>query len=112
MDCVCTKTMKVAAQVIIEEYHMCLDNFHNNKRLCKEIAIIPSKKLCDKIVDSVTHLMKRIQRSWGEDLHRPEIVKVDPDTKDMLKLDFGGVFNLQITHPIVGMNFKTPRGAV
>ncbi|KAK3533633.1 hypothetical protein QTP70_024043 [Hemibagrus guttatus] len=39
-----------------------------------------------------------------------EVIEVDPDTSEMLKmLDFGGLSRLQVTQPAVGMNFKTPR---
>ncbi|CAB1338988.1 unnamed protein product [Coregonus sp. 'balchen'] len=106
-----TKTVKKAARVIIEKYYTRLgSDFHVNKRVCEEIAIIPSKKLRNKISGYVTHLMKRIQRGPVSALDQ-EIIEVDPDTKEMLKLlDFGSLSNLQVTQPTVGMNFKTPRG--
>ena len=37
-------------------------DFQTNKRVCEEVAIIPTKALKNKIAGYTTHLMKRIQR--------------------------------------------------
>ncbi|KAF5918407.1 small ribosomal subunit protein eS17-like [Diceros bicornis minor] len=135
MGCVHTETMKRAAWVIIEKYYILLGNdFHTNKHMCKEITLIPNQKVCNNLTGYVMHLMKRIQRGLvrgisfklqeeekeRRDNYVPEvsaldqeIIEVDSDTREMLKfLDFDSLSKLHVTQPAVGVNFKTPRGAV
>ena len=58
-----TKLVKKAARTLIEKYYPRLTlDFHTNKRICDEVAMIPSKSLRNKIAGFVTHLMKRIQK--------------------------------------------------
>ncbi|KAK8956525.1 40S ribosomal protein S17-3 [Platanthera zijinensis] len=58
-----TKTVKKSSRQVIEKYYsrMTLD-FHTNKKVIEEVAIIPSKRLRNKIAGFSTHLMRRIQR--------------------------------------------------
>lgn len=58
-----TKTVKKSAKVIVEQYYSRLTlDFQSNKRLCEEVAVLPSKRMRNKIAGFVTRLMKRIHR--------------------------------------------------
>ena len=81
-------------------------DFQTNKRVCEEVAIIPTKALKNKIAGYTTHLMKRIQRGpvrgislklQEEERERrmdfvpdvsavdTDVIEVDPETKAMLR---------------------------
>eukprot|EP00939_MAST-03C_sp_MAST-3C-sp1_P000974 g974.t1 len=102
-----TKTVKNNSRKIVEKYYgrLTLD-FQTNKKICDEIAVIPSKRMRNKIAGFVTHLMKRIQRGpvrgislklQEEERERrldfvPDVsalecdeVTIDSDTKALLK---------------------------
>jgi len=81
-------------------------DFHYNKRVFDEVAIIPSKKIRNKVAGYATHLMKRIKKGpvrgislklqEEERERRMEFIpkesefklenrKIDDDTKKMLE---------------------------
>lgn len=52
-----------ASKTIIENYYSRLTlDFATNKRVADEVAVIPTKRLRNKIAGFTTHVMKRIQR--------------------------------------------------
>merc|ERR1712137_133122 len=114
-----TKTIKRASRLIIEKYYPRLTlDFQTNKRLTEEVAIIPSKKMRNKIAGYVTHLMKRIEKGpvrgisfklqeeerERKDNYVPEVSAVDisdinvsKTTKEMLDaIGFGDLPNLTV----------------
>eukprot|EP01039_Chlorochromonas_danica_P002469 gene2469-2704_t len=114
-----TKTVKKSARVIIEKYYSRLTlDFHTNKRVTGEVAIIPSKRMRNKIAGFITHLMKRIQKGpvRGISLKLQEeerearldfvpersaieqdVIVIDADTKAMLDaMNFKDLVGIQV----------------
>eukprot|EP01055_Gregarina_sp_Pseudo9_P002889 Gregarina_sp_Pseudo_9__2888@NODE_310_length_3203_cov_82_954488_g291_i0_p3_GENE_NODE_310_length_3203_cov_82_954488_g291_i0NODE_310_length_3203_cov_82_954488_g291_i0_p3_ORF_typecomplete_len123_score31_93Ribosomal_S17e/PF00833_18/1_1e42_NODE_310_length_3203_cov_82_954488_g291_i0112480 len=57
-----TKTVKRSGRQIVEKYYSKLTgDFQINKKISEEVAMIPSKRLRNKIAGYVTHIMKRIK---------------------------------------------------
>jgi small subunit ribosomal protein S17e len=55
--------VKRASRALIEKYYARLTlDFQTNKCIAKEVAIIPTKRLRNKIAGFTTHLMRRIQK--------------------------------------------------
>ncbi|KAJ2554548.1 40S ribosomal protein S17.e.B [Coemansia sp. RSA 1933] len=128
-----TKTVKKASRVLIEKYYPLLTlDFHTNKRICDDVAIIPTKRMRNKIAGFTTHLMKRLQKGpvlgisfklqeeerERRDNYVPEFsaldissIEVDPDTEAMLKsLNFEKLPGVSVTAPVragrVGRDFR------
>merc|ERR1719331_2013911 len=114
-----TKTVKRASRYIIEKYYARLTmDFQVNKKMVEEVAIIPTKKLRNKIAGFTTHLMKRIQRGpvrgislklQEEERERrmdfvpdvsavdTDVIEVDAETKALLRsLDMGNLPGLVV----------------
>lgn len=119
-----TKTTKRASRVLIEKYYPRLTlDFHTNKRIIDEVAVVPSKRLRNKVAGFTTHLMKRIQKGpvrgisfklqeeerERKDNYVPEVsaldtsaggLEVDEDTKRLLThLNFDSI--VVTTVPVV-----------
>ena len=97
-----TRTVKRSSKTVIEKYYPRLStDFHTNKRLIDEVAIVPSKRLRNKIAGYTSHLMKRLgqgevrgisfalqeEERERKDNYVPEVsqlakpIEIDPDTK-------------------------------
>jgi len=121
-----TKTVKKASRLIIEKYYTRMTtDFQTNKKICEEVAVIPSKRLRNKIAGFATHLMRRIQKGpvrgislklqeeerERKDNYVPDVsaidtenIEIDQETKQMLKnMDMANIPGLNvITLPSTG----------
>ena len=121
-----------ASKQIIEAYYSRLTlDFNTNKRVAEEVAIIPTKRLRNKIAGYTTHLMKRIQRGpvrgislklQEEERERrmdfvpeesainTEVIEVDRDTMDLLRsLNMGGLPGVSVQQTAGGGGgYKVP----
>jgi len=133
-----TKTVKKASRLIVEKYYTKLStDFQQNKRVVDEIALVPSKRLRNKIAGFTTHLMKRINTNISKpvrgislklqeeererkDNYVPEVsavktdaIEIDQDTKNMLRLldmsNLPGVNVVQIGGPQQHSERRGPR---
>merc|ERR1711988_1183368 len=111
-----------SSKKIVERYYQRLTlDFNTNKRICDEVAMIPSKKLRNKIAGFTTHMMKRIARGpvkgislklqeeerekrldyipdiSAVDLEIGKGIEIDADTKNMLKgMDMGNLPGISV----------------
>ncbi|CAI0462634.1 unnamed protein product [Linum tenue] len=86
-----TKTVKKSSRQVIERYYskMTLD-FHTNKKILEEVAIIPSKRLRNKIAGFSTHLMKRIQKGPVRGMGDMQgLETIDPVAATVAQFGFG-----------------------
>merc|ERR1712021_264351 len=118
------KTVKRASKKVIERYYQRLTlDFATNKRICDEVAMIPSKRLRNKIAGFTTHMMKRISRGPVKGIslklqeeerekrldYIPDIsavdlmiekgIEIDQDTKNMLRaMDMANLPGLNVVN--------------
>uniref|UniRef100_A0A8D0BP21 40S ribosomal protein S17 n=1 Tax=Salvator merianae TaxID=96440 RepID=A0A8D0BP21_SALMN len=118
------KNGEKAAWTITEKYytHLGID-FHTNQQVCEKVAVIPGKKMGNKIAQYVAHLMKclhfrgmSIKLQEEEEERRgncvpEEIIEMDPDSRKILELrDFSNLSNLHRNSP--DHIFQSPSGQI
>merc|ERR1711965_306189 len=130
------KTVKRASKKVIERYYQSLTmDFNTNKRKLDEVAMIPSKRLRNKIAGFTTHMMKRISRGpvkgislklqeeerekrldyipdiSAVDLEIEKGIEIDADTKNMLKgMDMGNLPGISVVSSKDRKYQDRPRG--
>jgi small subunit ribosomal protein S17e len=113
-----TKTVKKSSRQVIERYSRMTLDFHTNKKILEEVAIIPSKRLRNKIAGFSTHLMKRIQKGpvrgislklqEEERERRMDFVRDESTIKiDEIKVDKETIDMLEAYEPVSQMVFST-----
>ncbi|KAI8873398.1 hypothetical protein GQ42DRAFT_32405 [Ramicandelaber brevisporus] len=128
-----TKTTKRASRALIEKYYPRLTlDFQTNKRIIDSVAVVPTKRLRNKIAGFTTRLMRRIQKGpvrgisfklqeeerERKDNYVPEVsvlsqdtIDIDQDTAELVKkLGFEKVQGLRVfTSKAVQRGGKGPR---
>ena len=112
--------MKKTSRTIVEKYYTRLTlDFHTNKRIVDDVAILPSKRMRNKIAGYTTHLMRRINKGpvrgislklQEEERERrldfvPEVsaldqetIQIDSDTRDLLEsLGYGNLSGVAVS---------------
>ena len=54
------KDVEIIAKTYQENYQKLTDDFHLNKKIIDSVAIVPTKRLRNKIAGYTTHLMRRL----------------------------------------------------
>lgn len=107
-------------------------DFQVNKKICDEAALIPSKRMRNKIAGYVTHLMKRIAKGpvrgisfalqeeerERKDNYVPEEsavdihnIEIDADTKAMLRnMNMHNIAGLVVKDPSADYRRRRPAG--
>ncbi|CAE7834159.1 RPS17C, partial [Symbiodinium sp. KB8] len=81
-----TKTIKRSARLIVEKYYTKLaQDFDSNKKVCDEVAVVPSKRVRNKIAGFEEERERRLDFVPKESALKVAEIKVDKDTRAMLK---------------------------
>ncbi|KAJ7921275.1 40S ribosomal protein S17 [Mycena leptocephala] len=98
------------AAVGVQLQHLTLD-FHTNKCIIDDVAVVSSKQLHNKISGFTTHLLKRIQKGpvhgmsfelQEEERERKDnyVPEIDPDTKALLTVLNFDLMPISVVVPI------------
>ncbi|KAL8437487.1 hypothetical protein ACSSS7_000869 [Eimeria intestinalis] len=83
-----TKTVKRAARQIVEKYYAKLTlDFQVNKKIAEEVALIPSKRVRNKVAGFITEEERERRMDFVPDKSELDVatISIDQDTAEMLQ---------------------------